>query len=144
MVPDMQANERIALIADLLMGAAYADQKLEGKEEAAVRRLLGELVGNAGGILPSELDGRIRKFKAAGFKVADAAKPFAGEPTAEKRKLLELVAAVHAADEELDLDEDRYLKDLGAALGLQPADYKDLALELEIEDLKGHVSALTK
>ena len=65
------------------------------------------------------------------------AKDFASDPPMKKRELLELVAGVHDADEELDLDEDAYIRKLAEALGMAASEYQDLSIEvLSIDDLK--------
>jgi uncharacterized tellurite resistance protein B-like protein len=131
---------RIMVITDLLLGAAYADDEHRGSEEETVRKLLGELLG--GEELPAEVDTRIKTFPSGSFDLEATAEDFANDPPIQKRKLLELVAAVHDADEELDFAEDAYLKKLGVALGLAPKDFADLTLDIEIEELKASFSEL--
>jgi uncharacterized tellurite resistance protein B-like protein len=129
-------KDRILDITDLLMGAAHADNVLHAKEEQAVRSLLAELIG---GELPAEVDARIKGFDKASFVLEHTANPFAaGRPT-DRRKLLELVAAVHDADEEIDLAEDEYLGSLARALGLPDNEVVDLKVDYEIEDLRDHL-----
>jgi uncharacterized tellurite resistance protein B-like protein len=137
-----EIEDRILVITDLLLGAAYADDALAGEEEAAVRRLLGELLGGAA--LPLEVDTRIETFRPDGFDMVAAAKGFAADPPIAKRKLLELVAAVSDADDEVDLEEDAYLVALAKALGMQPDDYADLTLHVQVEDLKKALGDLRK
>ena len=132
--------DRIMVITDLLLGAAHADDKLAGQEEAAVRRLLGELLGGAS--LPDAVDARIKAFPAGTFDLAATAADFAKDAPIQKRKLLELVAAVNDADEELDLGEDEYLVKLAKALGMAPSEYADLALDIEVESLKASLTEL--
>ena len=128
--------DRIDVITDLLMGAAYADGALEGREEATVRRLLSELL--AGAPLPAAAEARVAGFDPRAFDVQAAAARFAADAPERKRALLELVAAVRDADEVFDSAEDDYLTGLGAALGLERAAYADLALE--IEELRGSLA----
>jgi len=132
--------DRIMVITDLLLGAAHADDKLAGQEDAAVRRLLGELLGGAA--LPDAVDARIKAFPAGTFDLAATAADFAKDAPIQKRKLLELVAAVNDADDELDLGEDEYLVKLAKALGMAPAEYADLALDVEVESLKASLTEL--
>src|SRR5436853_7902873 len=40
----MTMKDRLPIVADLLMDAAFADQRLEGEEKDAVKRLLRELL----------------------------------------------------------------------------------------------------
>ncbi len=121
--------DRIDVISDLLMGAAYADGALEGREEATVRRLLGELLG--GPALPPALDARIAGFSPKGFDLEETAAVFRDDSADRKRKLLELVVAVRDADDVFDTDEDDYMTALARALGMKREEYADLALEIE-------------
>jgi uncharacterized tellurite resistance protein B-like protein len=121
--------DRIDGITDLLMGAAYADGSLEGREEATVRRLLGELLDGAA--LPAETDARIAGFDRKAFDLDAAAAHFRADSPERKRKLLELVVAVRDADDVFDTDEDDYMISLARALDMQPEEYADLALDIQ-------------
>jgi uncharacterized tellurite resistance protein B-like protein len=129
-------KDRMPLVADLLMAAAHADQKMHGEEKIAVRRFLREVLEAPA--LPIDLDFRIEEFDPAAFDLAVTAGAFASDTPATKRKLLELIAAVHAADGELDFVEDEQLRKVAAALGVADADYADLVVtiveELELGD----------
>jgi uncharacterized tellurite resistance protein B-like protein len=118
-------KDRIPLVADILMAAAHADAHLHGEERNAVRRLLRQVL--TGEALPMDLDFRIDEFDPKTFDLGEAAAAFAGDPPETRRRLLELVSAVHAADEEYDLAEDDFVRRLGAALGLPEDSYLDLA-----------------
>ena len=133
-------QDRILLITDLLLGAAHADNHLRGSEVHAVRKLLTQLLKTMA--LPDEVDARIKEFPSATFDVSQTAKSFAADPPENKRKLMELVAAVAEADKEHDFAEDDYMRALGAALGLQPADYKDLTLDYEMDELQASMVGL--
>lgn len=127
-------KDRIMVITDLLLGAAYADDKLAGKEEEVVRALLIELL--SGEPLPEDVDTRIKTFPTGSFDLAKTAADFAKDPPIKKRKLLELVSAVNDADDEVDLDEDEYLVKLAKGLGMKREEYADLTLDVHVEDLK--------
>jgi uncharacterized tellurite resistance protein B-like protein len=127
-------KDRIALVADLLMGAAHADKTLHGHEASAVRQLLEELMDDED--LPADVDKRLSGFKAATFDLAKTAEAFKGDSVETKRRLLELVAAVHESDEELDIDEDEFLRKLGAALGVPASAFEDLTLDFEVDELR--------
>ena len=133
-------TDRILHIVDLLMGAAHADHELRAGETAAVRELVAELLGVER--LPAEVEARIRGFDPAGFRLVEAAAAFRSDPASEQRRLVELVAAVHDADDEIDLAEDDYLRALARALGLADGAVADLQLEYEIEDLRDHLRRL--
>lgn len=131
-------KDRIPIVADILMAAAHADDHLHGAERTEVRRLLRQVLSAE--TLPMDLDFRIDEFKAESFDLGEAAEAFAGDPPETKRRLLELVSAVHAADEEYDLAEDAFVGKLGAALGLPEDTYRDLAVtvieEIDIDPLR--------
>ena len=124
----MTMKDRLPMVADLLMEAAYADKKLEGEERDAVRRLLREILEVQA--LPMDLDFRIDEFDPQCFDRAQAVAAFAGDPPALKRRLLELIAVVHVADGELDFAEDAHLRAVGAALGLPPESFKELVVDV--------------
>jgi uncharacterized tellurite resistance protein B-like protein len=125
-------KDRLPLVADLLMDAAYADHHLAGDEKIAVRKLLREILGTDG--LPMDVDFRITEFSPESFDLAAAAVAFADDPPVQKRRLLELVAAVHAADGELDLAEDEHLRRVATAIRLPEDQYADLVVTI-LEDL---------
>lgn len=128
-------KQHIETITRLLLGAAYADKRLEGAEVTRIRALLTTLTG---GQPPTGLDGLISSFSPAAFSVQRAAEELKGLEPADKRKLLELVASVNEADEELDLAESTYLRTLAVGLGMQESEFSDLTLEiLEDDELRG-------
>lgn len=131
-------SSRIGVITNLLLGAAHADGTFEGREESVVRNLLKELLD--GKELPAEVDGLIKSFDPKKFDLSATAKDFASDPPIQRRKLLELAAAVRDADEEIDLGEDDYLHALGDALGMKASEYADLTLEIEV--LKDNFASL--
>lgn len=133
-------QDRILVITDLLLGAVYADEKLKGAEDKAVRRLLGELLGEEQ--LPPEVDERIKTFPVGTFDLKATAADFGEDPPIKKRKLLELVCAVRDADDEIDLAEDDYVRALGQALGMKKEEYADLTLDYEVAELRESLSEL--
>lgn len=128
----MTVSPRFFVMTDLLLGAVFADDRLEGEEKAAVRRLLLEVVG--GDALPIQIEARIENFTPSGFDLKATAKEFEADPAVKKRKLLELVAAVFDADGEVDFAEDDYLRELATALGMEASEYDDLVIEYDIEE----------
>lgn len=127
-------KDRIDQVADLLMSAAHADGRLVGEEKLAVAQLLRKTLGVPA--LPIDLSFRIDEFSPAAFDLEKTAAAFAGDSPESKRALLQLCAAVHAADAELDLAEDEHLRRVATAIGLPPAAYADMVIEiLEVTDL---------
>lgn len=131
-------KDRIPLVADILMAAAHADAHFHGQERAAVVRLLRQVLGGAA--LPMDLEFHIDEFDPAKFDLGETAAAFTSEPLETKRRLLEMVSAVHAADDEYDMSEDDFVRALGAALGLPDESYRDLAAvvveEIDIDPLR--------
>ncbi|MCC6227556.1 MAG: TerB family tellurite resistance protein [Microthrixaceae bacterium] len=127
--------DRLNAIADILMGAAHADGRFNGKEEAVIRKVLGDLLGQ-GGVLPAELDARLRAFKSDSLDLPACAAIFHTDELPVRRMLLEVIASINEADEEIDLDEDSYLKRVAEALQMPADSYGDLALKIEISDAK--------
>ena len=70
-----QLPDRLPLLADLLMDAAYADDHLEGEEKMAVKRLLREILDVQ--TLPMDLDFRIDEFDPKKFDRAKTLAAFA-------------------------------------------------------------------
>lgn len=130
-------DDRIEAVCDLLMGAAYADKHLHENEKQAVEQYLKELMPEAA--LTRELKERIDNFSPDKFKLLDVVAVFVGDAKAERMKLLDIVAAIHAADEEYDLDEDEFLLNVAQGLELTEEDVKEHALDYEVETLKEHL-----
>jgi uncharacterized tellurite resistance protein B-like protein len=122
-------------IADLLMGAAYADNQLDGRELDTVKQLLADVMSLDQ--IPAEMTARLEGFDAQAFDAKAAARSLELGSEQEKRHLVELIAAVAEADEELDLDENDYLEDVANALDLPRATFTDLTVEvLSVENLQ--------
>jgi len=124
----MKAN--IETITGLLLGAAYADKRLEGQEIDQIRSLLLRLLGAEQ--LPSSCADQIATFNPAKFDAASAAASLQDLDEGDRRKILEMVAAVHEADDEIDLDEDEYLRTVAKGLGIPAA-----GLSIAFEELDG-------
>ena len=121
-------KDRLPLVADLLMEAAHADNRLDGEEKDAVKSLLcGILEVQA---LPMDLAFHIDEFDAKGFDRRAATQAFAADSPELKKRLLELIATVHAADGEIDFAEDAHLRAVGEALGLPAEAFKDLVVDV--------------
>ena len=129
-------KQHIETITNLLLGAAYADKRLEGREIQSIERLLNRMLGTAK--LPDARAQQIRGFNPAKFNPKDAATSLQSLSTEDKRRLIELVATVTESDGELDLAESDYLKRVALALGLDEAHFADLTIEiLEEKELSG-------
>lgn len=129
-------KEHIDTITDLMLGAAYADKRLEGKELDAIRSMVIKLLGSPA--LPQAQEDRIKSFNPARFDVGTAARSLGALDDAHKRKVLELIAKVTDSDGELDLAESTYLRKLADGLGLPEEALEGMTIEiLEDDDLEG-------
>jgi uncharacterized tellurite resistance protein B-like protein len=124
----MSMKDRLPLVADLLMEAAHADDRLHGDEKDAVKSLLCGILEVP--TLPMDVAFHIDEFDAKSFDRRAATQAFAGDPPELKKRLLELIATVHAADGEIDFAEDAHMRAVGQALGLAPDDFKDLVVDV--------------
>ena len=129
----MALPDRLAPLCDLLLGAAFADHKLEDREDDEVRGLLADL---SGAELTTEMEARIAAFDPKQFDLAATAAAFADDPEDDRRRVLYLVAAVNDADEEVDFAEDEYLRALCAALKLPASALAGLIIDVEVEALR--------
>lgn len=130
----MKVRDRVGVLADLFLGAMFADGQLVDEEGQAVRALLLDLLVQKE--LPKELEERIDRFDPDAFDLDVSVADFASDPPMKKRRLLELVANLCLADGILDLEEDNYVRRLAISLGLEPEEYADLVLHYEIEELR--------
>lgn len=128
-------KHHILTITDLLLGAAYADKRLEGKEKDKIRSLLAKLSGDKS--FPDAVEARFREFSPAAFDVDAAGKRLA-HLGGDRRKILEMIAAVSESDAEIDLAEDRYLRRAAVAMGLPEKEFRDLVVDFqEVDELEG-------
>lgn len=125
----------VPFVADVLMGAAYADDRLHGQEALTIRSKLAKLLDVD--VIPADLEERLKQFNPGGFEPSKAVAELGELDDAAIRQVLELVAEVNMADEELDLDEDCYLRRVADAFGLSRSAYKDLVLQIEGGDVCG-------
>jgi uncharacterized tellurite resistance protein B-like protein len=125
----------IETITDLLLGAAYADKRLEGREKDQIRSLLGKLAGSD--TLPDAIESRFIDFQPAGFDAVAAGRTLAGLG-ADRRRVLEMIAAVTESDDEVDIAEDQYIRKVAEGMGLAEKQFRDLVVDFqEIDELEG-------
>jgi uncharacterized tellurite resistance protein B-like protein len=137
----MALPDRILPLCDLLLGAAHADKQFKDREREEVHEMLADLIG---GTLTPELEDRIATFDPKRFDLTATAAEFRRDPVDDRRRLLFLVAAVHEADDEIDLAEDEYLRALASALDLPPSALEGLVLDVEVEILRDSLTKIRK
>ena len=128
-------KQHIETITQLLLGAAYADKRLEGAEVARIEQILRQVLGAEP---EADTRARIDAFDPEAFNVHSTAATLIGLDAGEKRKLLELIASINDADDELDLAEDAYLRHVALGMGMEESEFADLTLDvLDDEEMFG-------
>lgn len=125
-------KEHIETVTNLLLGAAYADKRLEGHEIQTIRGILTKIHGGDG--VPGERETQIKQFNPAKFDASAAAVSLGGLSSDDKHKLLELISTVNESDEVLDLDEDAYLRRVASGMGMSDDEIKDLTLQIDEDE----------
>ena len=136
----MSISDRMFPLCELLLGAAYADNQLHPQEKTEIRALLVELAGER----HVEVEACIASFEPAKFDLKSIVGIFRDDSEADRRKLLLLVSTVIEADEEIDLAENEYLRELAHALGLPDSALEGIAVDVEIEEIKDTFEAVRK
>ncbi|HEY5928080.1 MAG TPA: TerB family tellurite resistance protein [Kofleriaceae bacterium] len=136
----MTTSDRIFPLCELLLGAAFADGELHPQEKTEIRALLVELAGE----LRVEVEACIASFEPDKFELSSIIGIFANDSEEERRKLLLLVSTVIEADEQIDLAENDYLRELAAALGLPASALDGLTVDIEIEEIKDTFNEVRK
>lgn len=129
-------KDHIETITDLLLGAAYADKRLEGRELDAIRSMLCKLLSASE--LPAAQQAQIKAYNPAKHDARQDATSLASLSIDEKRKLIGLVASVTESDDEIDFAEDAYIRKVAEGLGLSEEEIGGLTIEvIEEKDLDG-------
>jgi uncharacterized tellurite resistance protein B-like protein len=134
------AGERIFPLCELLLGAAYADEDFHQTEKTEIRALLVELAGD----LHIEVEACIASFEPEKFDPSSVIGVFRDDPEEDRERLLRLVSTVIEADDELDLRENDYLREVASLLGLSASALDGLVLDVEIEEVKDTFHAVRK
>jgi uncharacterized tellurite resistance protein B-like protein len=133
-------DDRIFPLCELLLGAAHADQQLHPRETTEIRSLLVELAGE----LRVEVEACIASFEPAKFKPSSVIGIFKNDSIEERQRLLQLVSTVIEADDEIDLAENDYLRDLASLLELPSSSLDGLVVDIEIEEVTADFEAVRK
>jgi uncharacterized membrane protein YebE (DUF533 family) len=136
----MSNSDRIFPLCELLLGAAYADGQFHKQEKTEIRALLTELAGE----MRVEVEACIASFEPDKFKLESIIGVFRDDSEEERKKLLLLASTVIEADDEIDLSENAYLRDLAVALALPTSALDGLIVDVEIEEVKETFNAVRK
>jgi uncharacterized tellurite resistance protein B-like protein len=134
------ASDRIFPLCELLLGAAYADGQLQSQEKTEIRALLIELAGEA----RVEVEACIAAFEPEKFKPSSVTGFFKDDSEEERRKLLLLVCTVVQADDQIDLAENDYLREVASLLGLPESMLDGLIIDIEMEEVQDTFDAVVK
>lgn len=117
-------------IAELLMGAAYADGTLDGSEMKEVVKLLAELLETDPETLPESVLTKLSVFEAEDFDLDAACKSLALPESKDRRSLLALLSKISDADDIHDLEEGDYIRRVAELIGASEDECKGLAVEV--------------
>lgn len=124
---DVTNLEMVKRIADVLLGAVYADGKDETQELEALLRILGELLK---GEVPEELVAHLEQFDIESFDLERVCSELSFDVPDARRNLLKMVAEITEADDIHDLEESAYIKQVANCIGALEAEYEDLTVEI--------------
>ena len=124
-------SNQLPALTDILMAGAHADQKLDGREVEAVRRMLVEAMKDANE-LPEEIEKRIERFDPEQFDLEVAVMRLGKLDSLHRRAILEMLADLSEADEEIDLQEDEFLRRVAKELNAGDDELEGLTVEVEI------------
>ncbi len=135
MADKQMSEEDLKHIADLLMGAAFADGRFASRESDAIRDVLRDLVQDD--VLPHDLYGYLDEFEPEAFNLQACCDALKLDSAPKRRFMLKLVAKVTEEDDIHDLDETAYIKKVATAIGAKPDEYADLTVEFSSGDREG-------
>jgi uncharacterized tellurite resistance protein B-like protein len=130
-------HDRVSVLTDLLLGAAWADDHFSTDERRELRRVLSGLLGLENAPLPLHLEERIESFDPLAFDLVSVAKEFDQDPPTSRERLVALVAGLATSDGDVTAPEAAFLSDLVQALGLGDADWRTLAASGDDRELRG-------
>ncbi len=125
-------SDRFEHIANLLMGAAHADDDLDGRELETVRKLLCQAMGEDE--LPHGIEAKLHLFDPEEHDVKVTVDAIELDDDDRKGKMLELSVAVQESAEIVDYNEDEYVISVAKAMGLPEDKYKSLTLDIQLEE----------
>ncbi len=124
--------DQLAALAELLMGAAYADGDYDGHEAEMIGDTLRALTPSHE--LPEQVTGRLARFDEATFDPTLACQTLGLNDATQRQAVLALVSKVIEADGVHDLAETAYLERVGHALGASEEELAEHILEIILED----------
>jgi putative colanic acid biosynthesis UDP-glucose lipid carrier transferase len=127
-------------VVDAMLAAAHSDRPVSDIEHQTIQRLLCELLQVAE--LPPRLQQRIHGFDPGSVNLTSLADELARRPVVGRRRLIELTRQVCDADNDLDLNEDRFMLALSFALSLDPDEVGHLVYASPFHGIKRAIKRL--
>ncbi len=124
-------SSALPYLCDVLMAGAHADDRLDGREVDAVKKLLGTFTRDGEG-LPDNILGRIDAFDPKTFDLTATVAGLGELSREQKRAVLEMLSALSESDDEIDLVEDEFLRKVASAIGATSEELQGLTVEIEI------------
>lgn len=114
---------QLIAIAELMLGAAHADGKVDWAERSAIGKTLTDFVGQ--GQLPQQVRDAIEAFDIATFDLRKPCADLVLCTSRDRKELLALVSAVTDADAVLTRPERAYLGGIARAIGATEAELQE-------------------
>lgn len=121
-------TEQLKAVAEILAGAAWADDQYHGLEAETISRIISEHADDE--YIASNVKQHLGAFDKDAFDVADACSRVGLDSDADRAALIALVARVTDADFTHDFAESDYIASVAAALGLDESSYKEHTVEV--------------
>ncbi len=122
---------RLGHLADILLGAAYADGTSHSDEVREIQTILIDLVGTE--TLPAEVVERMLAFDGGEYTPDASCSGLGPLDEKDKHALLKLIARVTDADHEHDWAEDAYIRSVAAAIDAPVEMLTDLTVSIAEE-----------
>lgn len=120
--------DTLKAMADVLLGAAYADGHHDEDERATVRAILSDVLNRTR--LGRRLEAHMEAFDPATFDVREACKRLSLPTPEDRRLILSMIAEVTDADDVHHLDEDAYIRVVAEAIGAARDEFDDLTVDI--------------
>lgn len=120
-------TDQLKAVAELLAGAAWADDQYHGLEAETISRIISEHADDE--YAASHVKEHLATFDKDNFDVAEAVARVGLNTDGERAALLGLVARVTDADFTHDFAESDYIESVASALGLDEASYREHTVE---------------
>ena len=120
-------TDQLKAVAEILAGAAWADDQYHGLEAETISRIISEHADDE--YVASSVKQHLGSFDKDSFEVAAACERVGLDSDEQRSALVALVARVTDADFTHDFAESDYIASVAAALGLDAASYREHTVE---------------